>query len=253
MGTTECDGMRQTLLSVGVVCCLFFSGCLGFATDEEEAIRLNVVVNEELLVLETVYEEGEWISSTIVTFEFDFSGSTSDVAMQTFGLTMDDGRAVSVEANVQQHISIDVEHHGMYTVSLYAVDSSGTNVSQDMQIVVEHLIHWTESDTGNPQSLYFDATPGNEGPAPLYVLLNSTVSNPSPLLEVNGRDVDVEWGVLNADGKCMGHRELIENGGSYTWNTLHFAPIEMHEVELTIHEGQDSVNVDHRIELRYTE
>ena len=51
---------------------------------------------------------------------------------------------------------------------------------------------------------------------------------------------------------AWGHRELIENGGSYTWNTLHLAPIEMHEVELTIHEGQDSVNVDHGIELRYT-
>ena len=84
-------------------------------------------------------------------------------------------------------------------------------------------------------------------------MLNSTVSNPTSLLELNGRDVDVEWSVFNVDGQCLGHRKIVENGDSVSWNTLHFSPIEMHEVELTIHEGQDQVDVEHRIELRYTQ
>ena len=150
-------------------------------------------------------------------------------------------------------MSLDFEHHGMYTIELYAVDEIGNNVTESKTIVIEQVITWTEEDSGNPQSLFFDATPGNDGPSPSYLMLNSTITNPSPLLEINGRDVDVEWAVINVDGQCMGHREIIENGDSASWNTLHFAPIEMHEVELTIHEGQDSVDVIHRIELRYSQ
>jgi len=150
-------------------------------------------------------------------------------------------------------MSLDFEHHGMYAIELYAVDAIGNNVTVSKTIVIEQVITWTEEDTGNPQSLFFDATPGNDGDSPSYLMLNSTVTNPSPFLEINGRDVDIEWAVINVDGQCMGHREIIENGDSVSWNTLHFAPIEMHEVELTIHEGQDSVDVIHRIELRYTQ
>ena len=65
--------------------------------------------------------------------------------------------------------------------------------------------------------------------------------------------MDIEWAVINVDGQCMGNREIVENGGSVTWNTLHFSPVEMHEIEMTIHEGQDSVDVEHRVELRYTD
>ena len=87
----------------------------------------------------------------------------------------------------------------------------------------------------------------------MLIIDTALLSNPSPLLEIDGRDVDVEWAVINQDGQCLGHREIIENGESFTWNTLHFTPVEMHEVDLTIHEGQDSVDVEHRIELIYTE
>ncbi len=52
---------------------------------------------------------------------------------------------------------------------------------------------------------------------------------------------------------CMGNREIVENGDSITWNTLHFAPVDMHEIEMTIHEGQDELNIEHIVALRYTE
>ena len=37
---------------------------------------------------------------------------------------------------------------------------------------------------------------------------------------------------------------MVENGDSITWNTLHFAPVEMHEIEMTIHEAQDDLNIE---------
>ena len=245
--------MHRPLLFPGLVCLILCSGCLGFVSNEEIETNLIVSFDQDRLTIETVYEQREIISSSTATFNVDFSQTTSDVSIETFGITTDDGRYFTIDASKERTIQLDFEHHGTYSITVYVIDSKGAKLEQTQTLVVEQIITWTEENTGNPESVFFETTPGNDGPSPSYFILNSTVSNPAPLLELNGRDVDIEWAVINVDGQCLGHREIIENGDSVTWNTLHFAPIEMHEVELTIHEGQDSVNVDHRIELRYTE
>ncbi|MEC7168730.1 MAG: hypothetical protein VXW14_07060 [Candidatus Thermoplasmatota archaeon] len=245
--------MRRPVLFSGMVCLLFLSGCLGSVFDEDIETVLNVEANTERVTIETIYEQGELSSSSTETIEFDFSGSTSVVSIRTFGLITDDGRSFSIDASEETTIALDFDHHGMYEIVLYAIDSEKNNVTTTKTILVEQIIRWTEEGTGDPQSLFFDARPGNDGNAPSYVMLNSTVANPSPFLELNGRDVDVEWAVLNVEGQCMGNREIVENGGSVTWNTLHFAPIDMHEIEMTIHEGQDEINIEHVVALRYSE
>ena len=245
--------MRRPVLFSGMVCLLFLSGCLGSVFNEEIDTTLRVEVSENRITIETVYDQGERVSSSTGTIEFDFSGSTSDVSILTFGLITDDGRSFSVDASEETIIALEFEHHGMYDIELYAVDSEGNNLTSSKTIIVEQIVRWTEEGTGNPQSFFFDADPGNDGTPPSYLILNSTVSNPSPIIELNGRDVDVEWAVINVDGQCMGNREIVENGGSVTWNTLHFAPVDMHEIEMTIHEGQDELNIEHVVALRYTE
>ena len=245
--------MRRPVLFSGMVCLLFLSGCLGSVFNEEIDTTLSVEANNERITIETIYEQGELSSSSTETIEFDFSGSTSLVTIRTFGLITDDGRSISVDASEETIIALEFEHHGMYDIELYAVDSQGNNLTSSKTIIVEQIVRWTEEGTGNPQSLFFDAKPGNDGTPPSYLILNSTVSNPSSIIELNGRDVDVEWAVINVDGQCMGNREIVENGGSVTWNTLHFAPVDMHEIEMTIHEGQDELNIEHVVALRYTE
>ena len=245
--------MRSPVLFSGMVCLLFLSGCLGSVFDENIETVLNVEVNNERVTIETIYEQGELSSSSTETIEFDFSGSTSIASFLTFGLITDDGRSLNVDASQETTISLDFEHHGMYDIELYAIDSEGNNITSSKTIIVEQIVRWSEEGTGNPQSLFFDAKPGNDGTSPSYLILNSTVSNPSPIIELNGRDVDVEWAVINVDGQCMGNREIVDNGGSVTWNTLHFAPVDMHEIEMTIHEGQDEINIEHVVALRYTE
>ena len=245
--------MRRPVLFSGMVCLLFLSGCLGSVFNEEIDTTLSVEANNERITIETIYEQGELSSSSTETIEFDFSGSTSLVTIRTFGLITDDGRSISVDASEETIIALEFEHHGMYDIELYAVDSQGNNLTSSKTIIVEQIVRWTEEGTGNPQSLFFGAKPGNDGTPPSYLILNSTVSNPSPIIELNGRDVDVEWAVINVDGQCMGNREIVENGGSVTWNTLHFAPVDMHEIEMTIHEGQDELNIEHVVALRYTE
>ncbi len=245
--------MQQPLLFSGLVCLILCSGCLGFVNDEDSEPSLIVVLSQDRIVIETVYDQAELISSSTPTVDVDFSQTTSDVGFVTYGILTDDGRSFSIDATEGQNISIEFQHHGMYTITVYAIDSQDVQLQEVKTVIVEQIITWSELDTGSPESLFFETTPGNDGPSPSYFILNSTVSNPSPLLEIDGRDVDVEWAVINEDGQCLGHREIIENGDSFTWNTLHFTPVEMHEVDLTIHEGQDSVDVEHRIELRYTE
>ena len=245
--------MQQPLLFSGLVCLILCSGCLGFVNDEDSETSLIVVLSQDRIVIETVYDQAELISSSTPTVDVDFSQTTSDVGIVTYGILTDDGRSFSIDATEGQNISIEFQHHGMYTITVYAIDSQDVQLQEVKTVIVEQIITWSELDTGSPESLFFETTPGNDGPSPSYFILNSTVSNPSPLLEIDGRDVDVEWAVINEDGQCLGHREIIENGDSFTWNTLHFTPVEMHEVDLTIHEGQDSVDVEHRIELRYTE
>lgn len=245
--------MQQPLLLLGIVCLSLASGCLGFVTDEDIQTNLEVEVNEGLRIIETVYDQGERISSSTVTFDLDYSASTSDVSIETFGLTTDDGRSIEIDAKEKSTISLNFEHHGMYTISVYAIDSSGVTVKQSIVLIVEQIVIWTEENTGNPQSLFFDATPGNEGPSPSHFVLNSTITNPSPLLELNGRDVDIEWAVINVDGQCMGNREIVENGDAITWNTLHFTPLGLHEIEMTIHDGQDDISIEHIVAVRYDE
>ena len=245
--------MRRSVLFSGMVCLLFLSGCLGSVLNENIETVLNVGMSNERITIETIYEQGELASSSIETIDFDFSGSTSVVSILTFGLVTDDGRSFSIDATEETTISLDFDHHGMYDIELYAIDSKGNNLTSSETIIVEQIVRWTEEGTGNPQSLFFDAKPGNDGTPPSYLTLNSTVSNPSPIIEFNGRDVDVEWAVINVDDQCMGNREVVENGGSVTWNTLHFAPVDMHEIEMTIHEGQDELNIEHVVALRYTE
>ena len=245
--------MRKSVLCSGMVCLLFLSGCLGSVLDESIETVLNVEVSTDHITIETIYQQGELASHSTETIEFDFSSSTSAVSILTFGLITDDGRSFNVGASGETTISLDFDHHGMYDIILYAVDSDKNNVTTTKTIIVEQIIRWTEEGTGNPQSLFFDATPGNDGLSPSYLILNSTATNPSPLFEINGRDVDLEWAVINVDGACMGNREIVENGDSITWNTLHFAPVDMHEIEMTIHEGQDELNIEHVVALRYTE
>ena len=93
--------MKQAILLLGIVCMFLTSGCLGLVSNEKVQTSLKVEINENILTIETVYEQGELVSSTTVTFDIDFSKSTSDVSIETFGLETDDGRFMTFNADEQ--------------------------------------------------------------------------------------------------------------------------------------------------------
>ena len=228
------------------------SGCLGSIQDNENGNRLVVTTDSNLDRIQTVYDQGELIEQEDGGIKFDFTNSVFVEEILSFGISPGDGREdIIVDANEAQEIEISYDKHGYYTVEAFAIDVNGERESSEIIITIEQEITWTESNTGSPEILYFEADPGNELPSPSYFILNSTVENPSSIIGIDGRSVSVSWSVVNPDGPCLSESRSIEDGDSTTWNTLHFSPVGMHELELVIEDGQDSINVDHRVLILY--
>ena len=228
------------------------SGCLGSVQDNENGNSLVVTTDSNLDRIQTVYEQGELIEQEDGSIKFDFTNSAFVEEILSFGISPGDGREdIIVDANEAQEIEISYDKHGYYTVEAFAIDVNGERESSEIIITIEQEITWTESNTGSPEILYFEADPGNELPSPSYFILNSTVENPSSIIGIDGRSVSVSWSVVNPDGPCLSESRSIEDGDSTTWNTLHFSPVGMHELGLVIEDGQDSINVDHRVLILY--
>ena len=228
------------------------SGCLGSVQDNENGNSLVVTTDSNLDRIQTVYDQGELIEQEDGMIRFDFSNSVFDEEILSFGVSPGDGREdIIVDAKQAQEVEVTYDKHGYYTVDAFSIDVNGERESTEIIIIIEQEITWTESNTGSPEILYFEADPGNELPSPSYFILNSTVENPSSIIGIDGRSVSVSWSVVNPDGPCLSESRSIEDGDSTTWNTLHFSPVGMHELELVIEDGQDSINVDHRVLILY--
>ena len=228
------------------------SGCLGSVQDQGKENGLVVTTDSNLDRIQTVYDQGELIDQEDGMIRFDFSESVFVEEILSFGITPGDGREdIVIEADKAQEIEVIYNRHGYYTVKAFAIDVNGDREETEIMITIEQEITWTETNTGNPEILYFEADPGNELPAPSYFILNSTVENPSSLIGIDGRSVSLSWSVVNPDGPCLSESRTIDDGESTTWNTLHFSPVGMHELELVIDDGQDTINVEHKVSILY--
>ena len=228
------------------------SGCLGSVQDNENGNRLVVTTDSNLDRIQTVYDQGELIQQEDGMVRFDFSESVFEKEILFYGISPDDGREeILIDATETSEIDVLYDKHGYYTVDAFSIDVNGERESTEIIIIIEQEITWTESNTGSPEILYFEADPGNELPSPSYFILNSTVENPSSIIGIDGRSVSVSWSVVNPDGPCLSESRSIEDGDSTTWNTLHFSPVGMHELELVIDDGQDVIDVEHKVSIRY--
>ena len=230
-----------------IVPILFLSGCVGNIQDQPES-NLNVNLDSNYGLIETSYEEGDITSTSFPTIGFDFSNSSSSVQ---FGVDPGDGRTPTVlESTTGNVIEIEYQNHGLYNATAFIVNEDGTQENQTLQIQIDQRIEWYENNTGNPQPLTFDTTPGNDWPLPSHFFLNSTIENPS-IIDPDGREVTVSWNIENHEGICQANNGEIENGESLEWRTIHFAPEGNHALRLTIEEGQDRINVQHIVEIIY--
>ena len=143
-----------------------FNACRLFGNDDSEQEKLiNLVVHYDATngTIEQSYLGGSQISFTGVTFGFDFARTTSDYGLETFSLEPGDGRsAITIDASESANIDVEYQIHGMYTVVLAATDINGNTANQTVVVRVEHSIDWSEANSGDPDTMEINTTPGTK-------------------------------------------------------------------------------------------
>ena len=123
-----------------VLILLFTVSLVGCLSDDEEEQELNLGVSYDSLngtIIES-YSDGEIVSSNFVTIEFDFSETTSENDLSIYGVDTNDSRLpVEVDAKDTSVIKVEFTEHGIYELTLYAID---TGNKQDKNSIYRYII-----------------------------------------------------------------------------------------------------------------
>ena len=243
----------KTNFIVIILLSICLAGCL---SEDEDSSGFDLQVSYDSLngTIVQSYSDGELVSSEIVTIAFDFSDTNSEEGLSVFGIEINNqSEAHEINANDESVISIDFSDHGIYELTLYAIDEADYRENQILNIQVELRIDWTEMNTDDPTPLMFDPTPANGGEHPTMIDVESTVENPDPIQELgNGQSVQITWNIVDEyDDTCQRNSDQVENGDSVTWSTIHFNTYLVHELIVDYDDGQDNINVMHSISIIY--
>ena len=249
----------------GRVCILFTSallmfsmlaGCLG-NDDNDEADLINLVVHFDSTngTIQQSFLGGSQISFTGVTFSFDFARTTSDYGLETFSLLPGDGReAIVIDASESANIDVEYQLHGLYSVVLEAEDINGNTANQTVLLRVEQSISWSEANSADPDTMEINTTPGNEDSNPKQLSISSTVENPS-LQNIPGSPVTVTWELTDPESNSKGTKtDQIVDGEEKSWDfNLNLPAQGLHDLTVSIDQGQDRININHLVDILYTE
>jgi len=229
-------------------------GCLS-GNRTESSISLVVDANIGNGTIVKSYSDGELISSTNVSIDFDFSKSSGDNMLTTYGIeALHNQSPVTVNASLDSIITVDFENHGIYDVNAYAIDENNLKQMITIKIQIDLRIEWAESDTHEPKTLTFDPNPINGGPSAKIIEINSIVENPSLIEDLgNGaQSVQITWNIIDEQNDiCQRKSTQIEDGASENWYTVHFNTFQVHQLEVIYEDGQDNINVNHSIAILY--
>ena len=118
---------------------LLLSSCLaGCLSDTPSESKINLIVDADIDngTLVESYSDGELISTTNVSIDFDFSQTSADNRLVTYGIdTMDDRPPVTINASSNSIIAVEFYNHGIYNVTAYAMDED--NLQKQMTITIQ--------------------------------------------------------------------------------------------------------------------
>ncbi len=256
IGNTVGDNMARStsVVMLLLIVCTSLPGCL-FGDKDASSIDLNVNYDSNFETMVEIYSEGELIQLIPAAFEFDFSQTTASGTIKSFGIETFDGRGpIEIDAETDAVISIQFTTHGMYKISVYAVDSRGNKHNQSISLRVDLRIDWTQSETNNPLALPFNPEPENNGPNAKMIEIISNVENP-PLIDNigdSGQSVQITWQLVDElDDICQTRNGQINDGDTMLWQTLYFNTYMLHELRIVMDEGQDSVSVNQSVSILY--
>tara|TARA_B100000459_G_scaffold138446_1_gene96152 strand:+ start:520 stop:1290 length:771 start_codon:yes stop_codon:yes gene_type:complete len=232
------------------------AGCFGEDNSEQEKL-IDLVVHYDATngTIQQSFIGGSQISFNAVTFSFDFARTSSDYGLETFTLDPGDGRSIiSIDASESANIDVEYQIHGLYTIILAATDINGNTANQTVVLRVEHSIDWSEANSADPDTMEINTTPGNEDSTPKQVSIDSTVENPS-ITVTPGSPVTVTWELTDPDSNTKGTKtDQIVDGEEKNWNFDLNLPIRgLHDLSVTIDQGQDRLNINHLVDILYAE
>ena len=246
----------KDIKTCSVLLLLFSASIAGCLSEDDAKSELNLQVDYDSLngtIIES-YSDGELISSDIVTIKFNFSKTTSAHDLSLFGVDTNDSRApIEVNAKEASTIMIDFSEHGIYELTLYAIDEDGNQEDQSLKVKINLRIEWVELSTISPESLMFDPTPSNGGEHAEFIEIESTVENPNQIEEFGGgQSVEITWSITDEyDDTCQKNSDQVDNGDSVTWITIHFNTYLVHELNIGYDDGQDDINVNQSVSIIY--
>tara|TARA_X000001036_G_scaffold268976_1_gene249665 strand:- start:2098 stop:2856 length:759 start_codon:yes stop_codon:yes gene_type:complete len=230
------------------------AGCLT-QTSEDSSIDLVLQYDAKNGTIVESYSNGEHLSTTGVSLDFDFSQTTADSALVSFGIDTNDGRApVTVAADTGSNVTVEFSQHGIYNLSVYAIDENNKQEVQTLSVRIELRIEWSETNTKAPQTLAFDPTPSNGGQSPIMIEVYSVVENPSLIGEIggSGQSVQFTWNIADElDDVCQSRSGQVNDGDEVVWNTIHFNTFQPHELRISYDDGQEDIRVNQTVTILY--
>ena len=244
--------------TVGVLILLLSASLSGCLSDSKNDSNIEIIVDYQEnngTVVES-YTDGELISISEVSFDFDFSQTIASNPLVTYGIDTMDGRSpVTVNASSNSVITVEFSKHGMYNINAFAIDNKNHQDNISILIRVELRIEWVEFESNNPKTMIFDPRPENGGQNPTQIEVNSLVENPSLIDEFGGgQSVQFTWNIVDEqDDVCQGKSDEVDDGESATWYTVHFNTFQVHELRISYDDGQDYININQSVSIQYNE
>ena len=247
-------GSTRYALFVVLLLTINLAGCTS-EESSESTISLSVEHTADSGIIVESYSNGDKISTTSQTIDFDFSSTTAELELTKFGINLNDGTdSLEIDASNNSVISFEFLQHGWYNLTAYAIDEDGGQAAAIISIKIDLRIEWVETNTDQPQTLVFDPVPANGGASAQMIEVNSVVENPETFDEIisGGDSVGITWNIIDeVDDVCQKKSANIENGGSDVWETLHFNTFQVHELSITYDDNQEAINVEHIVSIIY--
>jgi len=247
-------GSNKYALFVALLLTMSLAGCTSEESNEP-AIFLSVQHSSDSGMILESYSNGDKTSTTGVIIDFDFSSTTADLELATFGINLNDGTdSLEIDALNNSVISFEFMQHGWYNLTVYAIDEDGGQTEEIISIKIDLRIEWVETNTDQPQTLVFDPVPANGGASAQMIEVNSVVENPETFDEIisGGDSVGITWNIIDeVDDVCQKKSANIENGESGVWDTIHFNTFQVHELSITFDDNQETINVEHTVSIIY--
>ena len=175
--------MKQFLFAnYAVVLLLLLAGLSGCTSDGDSGeydgpINLVVYYDSTSGLITENTQGGTQISSEDYSIEFDFSNSSSDKSsISSFFANAGDGSSdIVVDSADSAQISITWATHGLFNVTLGAIDENENTHSIEIKVRIEKRSWHNQSNTNNPQDNQINAVPDNDGPNPDSIIIKSTI------------------------------------------------------------------------------